>query len=128
VRFPRGVEARVAGLGEDGRRVLDFGKLDVRAFLHGTGYAPLPPYIKRAKRDEAARPGDIARYQTVFARKEGAIAAPTAGLHFTPGVLGALGAGGSTSDASPSTWAWPPSNPSGSVSSRTTRCSMSPIP
>jgi S-adenosylmethionine:tRNA ribosyltransferase-isomerase len=91
VRFPRGVEARVAGPGEDGRRVLDFGKLDVRALLHETGYAPLPPYIKRAKRDEAARPGDIARYQTVFAKKEGAIAAPTAGLHFTPGVLRALG-------------------------------------
>ena len=94
VRFPGGVKARVSQIAEDGRRLLDFGTADVRALLHEKGYAPLPPYIKRARQDESARPGDIARYQTVFARKEGAIAAPTAGLHFTPGVLRALRAGG----------------------------------
>ncbi len=87
VRFPKGVKARVAGLGEEGRRLLDFGQADVRALLHEAGYAPLPPYIKRTKQDETVRPDDIARYQTVFARKEGAIAAPTAGLHFTEGAL-----------------------------------------
>jgi S-adenosylmethionine:tRNA ribosyltransferase-isomerase len=87
VRFPGGAEARVVGLGGEGRRSLDFGRTDVRALLHGAGYAPLPPYIKRAKQDEAARPEDIARYQTVFARNEGAIAAPTAGLHFTEDAL-----------------------------------------
>jgi S-adenosylmethionine:tRNA ribosyltransferase-isomerase len=87
VRFPGGAEARVVGLGGEGRRNLDFGRTDVRALLHGAGYAPLPPYIKRAKQDEAARPEDIARYQTVFARNEGAIAAPTAGLHFTEDAL-----------------------------------------
>ncbi len=90
VLFAAGVAARVAGLAEEGRRVLDFGKTDVRALLHEIGYAPLPPYIKRAKQDEAARPGDILRYQTVFAKKEGAVAAPTAGLHFTGGMLRAL--------------------------------------
>ena len=87
VRFPGGIEASVAGLAEEGRRILGFGKTDVRALLHGAGYAPLPPYIKRAKQDEAARPEDIVRYQTVFARNEGAIAAPTAGLHFTEDAL-----------------------------------------
>ncbi len=90
ILFPRGVTARVAGLADEGRRSLDFGKADVRALLHEAGYAPLPPYIKRARQDERSRPEDIDRYQTVFAKKEGAIAAPTAGLHFTEGVLRAL--------------------------------------
>ncbi len=83
VRFVGGVAARVTGPAGEGRRVLDFGSADVRALLHESGYAPLPPYIKRARQDETARPGDLRRYQTVFAKKEGAIAAPTAGLHFT---------------------------------------------
>jgi S-adenosylmethionine:tRNA ribosyltransferase-isomerase len=94
VRFPSGVAAHVIGLAEEGRRLLDFGNTDVRALLHEAGYAPLPPYIKRAKQDENARPEDIARYQTVFAKKEGAIAAPTAGLHFTEEMLGELEAKG----------------------------------
>jgi S-adenosylmethionine:tRNA ribosyltransferase-isomerase len=58
--------------------------------MREAGYAPLPPYIKRARQDEAARPDDIRRYQTVFAKNEGAIAAPTAGLHFTAGALRGL--------------------------------------
>jgi len=90
ITFSRGVEARVAGIADEGRRVLEFGKADVRALLHDVGYAPLPPYIKRAKQDEAARPEDIVRYQTIFARKEGAVAAPTAGLHFTMDILSGL--------------------------------------
>jgi S-adenosylmethionine:tRNA ribosyltransferase-isomerase len=94
VRFAVGVSARVAATGDEGRRFLDFGRIDVRALLHEAGYAPLPPYIKRAKQDESARPEDIDRYQTVFARKEGAIAAPTAGLHFTEKVLRGLKAKG----------------------------------
>jgi S-adenosylmethionine:tRNA ribosyltransferase-isomerase len=53
------------------------------------GHVPLPPYIKRE--DEAA---DRERYQTVYARDRGSIAAPTAGLHFTPELLSALDAGG----------------------------------
>jgi len=94
VHFPSGIEARVTGPAEEGRRILDFGETDVRALLHDIGFAPLPPYIKRAKPDEAARPEDILRYQTVFAKNEGAIAAPTAGLHFTEGVLRGLKAKG----------------------------------
>jgi S-adenosylmethionine:tRNA ribosyltransferase-isomerase len=90
ITFSRGVEARVAGIADEGRRVLEFGKADVPALLHDAGYAPLPPYIKRSRQDEASRPDDIDRYQTVFAKNEGAIAAPTAGLHFTEKALSAL--------------------------------------
>jgi S-adenosylmethionine:tRNA ribosyltransferase-isomerase len=53
------------------------------------GHIPLPPYIKR--KDHAL---DRERYQTVFARERGSVAAPTAGLHFTPAILDALGAKG----------------------------------
>src|SRR5258708_30023228 len=53
------------------------------------GHVPLPPYIERA--DEAS---GSARYKTVFAGEAGSVAAPTAGLHFTPELLGALDAGG----------------------------------
>ncbi|MBN2265689.1 MAG: tRNA preQ1(34) S-adenosylmethionine ribosyltransferase-isomerase QueA [Candidatus Aminicenantes bacterium] len=90
VDFGGRVRAKIVDVGSEGRRVLRFGGTDVRAFLRRAGYAPLPPYIKRARQDEAVRPEDIARYQTVFARTEGAIAAPTAGLHFTPAGLKAL--------------------------------------
>ena len=57
------------------------------------GYAPLPPYIHR-NGDEQRRMLDLERYQTVYARSEGAIAAPTAGLHFTPALLDRLQAMG----------------------------------
>jgi S-adenosylmethionine:tRNA ribosyltransferase-isomerase len=53
-------------------------------FLEGIGVTPLPPYIKRST-DSSAE--DRERYQTVYAKQRGAIAAPTAGLHFTPSVL-----------------------------------------
>ncbi len=53
--------------------------------LSNVGIMPLPPYIRRSPNDE-----DRVRYQSVFADKEGAIAAPTAGLHFTPELLGEL--------------------------------------
>ncbi len=55
--------------------------------LHAVGHMPLPPYIA-AKRPEDAR--DQADYQTMYAREEGAVAAPTAGLHFTPELMAAL--------------------------------------
>ena len=57
----------------------------VRDAVHRLGHIPLPPYIKRA--DE---PADRERYQTVYGRREGSIAAPTAGLHFTPELLAAI--------------------------------------
>ncbi len=59
------------------------------AALHRHGRMPLPPYIRRA-----SDAGDATDYQTVFAAREGAVAAPTAGLHFTPELLAALDARG----------------------------------
>ena len=88
--FASGFEARVEEVEEEGKRVLRFDNADVRTELHSIGYAPLPPYIKRSREDRAHRPEDLDRYQTVFARKEGAVAAPTAGLHFTEETLGGL--------------------------------------
>jgi S-adenosylmethionine:tRNA ribosyltransferase-isomerase len=68
---------------EGGRAVLTFDtRVDLFEQLEQSGQTPLPPYIKRAASAE-----DRTRYQTVYARKRGAIAAPTAGLHFTDGVL-----------------------------------------
>lgn len=58
---------------------------DVLPYLERHGQVPLPPYIKRAPQDS-----DTARYQTVFARRPGAVAAPTAGLHFDQALLQAL--------------------------------------
>jgi len=92
--FPSGFEARVAGATVEGGRILAFGRSDVLAGLRAFGYAPLPPYIKRPPEPAAARDEDLGRYQTVFAARDGSIAAPTAGLHFTAGVLAGLEARG----------------------------------
>ena len=62
---------------------------DFWGWLEEAGSMPLPPYIKRAPRGE-----DLERYQTVFAREKGAVAAPTAGLHFTPALLDQIRARG----------------------------------
>ncbi|HKX11054.1 MAG TPA: tRNA preQ1(34) S-adenosylmethionine ribosyltransferase-isomerase QueA [Stellaceae bacterium] len=62
-----------------------------RAALDRHGSMPLPPYIKRPRGGD---PRDIRDYQTIFARKEGAVAAPTAGLHFTAPLMAALSAAG----------------------------------
>jgi len=71
-----------------GRRTIRLwveGRGDVDEMVDALGHVPLPPYIKRADSHE-----DRARYQTVFARVRGSVAAPTAGLHFTPELLAAL--------------------------------------
>jgi S-adenosylmethionine:tRNA ribosyltransferase-isomerase len=84
--------ATVTGIGEGGRRRLALDAPDgVKALLAAHGLPPLPPYIRRYR-----QPGseDWTRYQTVYAARDGAVAAPTAGLHFTPGLLAALAAGG----------------------------------
>lgn len=71
---------------KDGRaKVTFFGRCDPMEMIKKIGHLPLPPYIKR--KDE---PLDQERYQTVYAEKEGSIAAPTAGLHFTPSLLQTL--------------------------------------
>ncbi|MEZ5963274.1 MAG: tRNA preQ1(34) S-adenosylmethionine ribosyltransferase-isomerase QueA [Planctomycetota bacterium] len=65
---------------------------DVAAVLERVGRAPLPPYIARDGSEDVA--ADRARYQTVFAARDGAIAAPTAGMHFTDALLDRLAQGG----------------------------------
>jgi S-adenosylmethionine:tRNA ribosyltransferase-isomerase len=76
--------------GAFGERLLRFEPVqDFFAVLDRIGHMPLPPYIRR---DDAA--ADRERYQTVFSRERGSVAAPTAGLHFTPQVLDALTARG----------------------------------
>jgi S-adenosylmethionine:tRNA ribosyltransferase-isomerase len=72
-------------LGGGMRRVRFVGALDARATIEKYGEVPLPPYIRRAP--DAA---DRDRYQTVYAEHEGSVAAPTAGLHFTPELLAQL--------------------------------------
>lgn len=62
-----------------------------RAALQEHGRPPLPPYIKRGSDRDVS---DVDDYQTMFAAREGAVAAPTAGLHFTPGLVGRLKAAG----------------------------------
>ena len=71
--------ARVAELCPDGACLLDFGAADPEALLESAGETPLPPYIAR----DVPRQSDLADYQTIFARVPGAVAAPTASLHFT---------------------------------------------
>lgn len=61
------------------------------AALESAGHMPLPPYIRRARQGDAHEEQDRERYQTVFAACSGAVAAPTAGLHFTPDLIRRLG-------------------------------------
>jgi S-adenosylmethionine:tRNA ribosyltransferase-isomerase len=69
----------------DGTRVFDVeAPWPVRELLDRYGLPPLPPYIAR---HDAPKPEDRERYQTVYAKNEGSIAAPTAGLHFTPALI-----------------------------------------
>jgi S-adenosylmethionine:tRNA ribosyltransferase-isomerase len=88
IQFAAGVSASVVEKAEDGSALLHFhGDEPVEILLERAGRMPLPPYIaSRREADEA----DRADYQTMFAREEGAVAAPTAALHFTPRLLDAL--------------------------------------
>ncbi|HSG35201.1 MAG TPA: tRNA preQ1(34) S-adenosylmethionine ribosyltransferase-isomerase QueA [Sphingomonadaceae bacterium] len=88
LEFPAGVSALAQERHDDGSWTLEFlGDEPVEVLLERAGRMPLPPYIagKRAT-DEADRQD----YQTIFAQKDGAVAAPTAALHFTPELLAAL--------------------------------------
>lgn len=83
----------VTATAEEGRRQIRFeGDGDFDRIVDEIGNTPLPPYIKRERSEE--RRLDEPRYQTVFARERGAIAAPTAGLHFTPRIFDELRARG----------------------------------
>lgn len=81
--------AEVVGILEDGARLLRF-EHDLKPHLDEIGRLPLPPYIDAGDDDEVWRE----RYQTVYARDPGSVAAPTAGLHFTPDLLSTLDAMG----------------------------------
>jgi S-adenosylmethionine:tRNA ribosyltransferase-isomerase len=84
------LEALVEGRGEYGVRLIRFSSTGgFQEALDRLGHIPLPPYIKRQD-----QPADRDRYQTVFAKRGAAVAAPTAGLHFTPGILDQLRARG----------------------------------
>jgi len=103
---------------EEGGRVVRLrGPGDPGELVERHGRPPIPPYLGRE-----AEPLDRERYQTVYARHTGSVAAPTAGLHFTDGLLERIAGGGWRSSGSRSTWAsarsgrWRRSDP------RTTRC------
>ncbi|MEK7381690.1 MAG: tRNA preQ1(34) S-adenosylmethionine ribosyltransferase-isomerase QueA [Elusimicrobiota bacterium] len=91
LEFVGGLGARVEGVDEAGEYLLSFSTRDIRSYLAEHGLPPLPPYIA-SKRPPSRE--DLARYQTVYARDEGSIAAPTAGLHFTIELLDRLRAQG----------------------------------
>jgi S-adenosylmethionine:tRNA ribosyltransferase-isomerase len=92
VTFGGGVEAVCEEKGDDGALLLRFGGEEpVEVLLHRAGTMPLPPYIASKRGIDAA---DAEDYQTMFAQKEGAVAAPTASLHFTPRLIEAIAAAG----------------------------------
>jgi S-adenosylmethionine:tRNA ribosyltransferase-isomerase len=92
IEFGEGVSALASDRGEDGSFRLAFdGEEPVELLLERAGRIPLPPYIA-GKREADAR--DASDYQTMFAREKGAVAAPTAALHFTPALMESLRAAG----------------------------------
>ncbi|WP_456455620.1 tRNA preQ1(34) S-adenosylmethionine ribosyltransferase-isomerase QueA [Thermovibrio sp.] len=85
VIFDRELSAEVVGYLGEGKRLLKFNVEGDKTFMekvYQLGHVPLPPYLEREDTQE-----DRERYQTVFASKEGSVAAPTAGLHFTQSLL-----------------------------------------
>ena len=88
IDFAEGVRASVVEKAEDGSALLHFeGDEPVEMLLEKAGRMPLPPYIASKRRADTK---DRSDYQTMFAREEGAVAAPTAALHFTPRLIDAL--------------------------------------
>ena len=77
---------------EEGEWILEFEETEcLKELLEDVGLPPLPPYIERRKASDLQNTKDRERYQTCFATEPGAIAAPTAGLHFTPEILTEIG-------------------------------------
>lgn len=86
LEFPQGIRGEVTDAEDDGQRLIRFTcSDDFMETLERAGHMPLPPYIRREDHDL-----DKDRYQTVFANNPGAVAAPTAGLHFTEETFAAL--------------------------------------
>ncbi len=105
LRFADGLTARFLERRGEGRVLVRFeglGSDELLSRLEEIGEVPLPPYIEAARKRTPGTPGsdaappadDRARYQTVYASAPGAVAAPTAGLHFTPALLDAVTAAG----------------------------------
>lgn len=91
VEFGAVLRAEVVALGDEGRRTVQLHyEGELLPLLDRVGQMPLPPYIQR----EQTEAEDKTRYQTIYAAQPGAVAAPTAGLHFTPEVLAAIEARG----------------------------------
>ncbi|HUV39686.1 MAG TPA: tRNA preQ1(34) S-adenosylmethionine ribosyltransferase-isomerase QueA [Planctomycetota bacterium] len=90
----RRLTAHLVAKDDEGIWTIRFDEDDAADVLARSGYAPLPPYIRRAPDDDSLAELDRERYQTVFAEKPGAIAAPTAGLHFTESLLADVRASG----------------------------------
>jgi len=95
IRFDDRASALVTAVREEGSREIELalGDDDLETFLARCGSLPLPPYVGRSEEAEDPR---AARYQTIFARVPGSVAAPTASLHFTPRGLAAIRARGVT--------------------------------
>jgi len=93
IELPGGLGATVVRVQPDGKRELLFDRPVEAALLEEIGHVPLPPYIRREPGvPDAAE--DREAYQTIFAREPQAVAAPTAGLHFSPEILGRVAARG----------------------------------
>ena len=91
IDFADGFAAEVVGKTATGEVRIAFNGVDLPAQLARHGAMPLPPYIERP---DGAVPADGCDYQTLFAAHDGAVAAPTAGLHFTPALIAAVEAAG----------------------------------
>jgi S-adenosylmethionine:tRNA ribosyltransferase-isomerase len=90
VEFAPSFSAEILEITERGTRIVRLeSDLPVEDAIERYGHVPLPPYIERSDTD-----ADVERYQTVFSREAGSVAAPTAGLHFTPELLERLAARG----------------------------------
>ncbi|MBQ7908164.1 MAG: tRNA preQ1(34) S-adenosylmethionine ribosyltransferase-isomerase QueA [Elusimicrobiaceae bacterium] len=91
--FGDGLTGKMLGKTENNEVLIEFNQDDILPFCHGHGLMPLPVYIEKARKHEGLTPSlstDKERYQTVYAKHEGSIAAPTAGFHFTEVLLAKL--------------------------------------
>ena len=93
IRFGAGLAAVVEAKRDGGELLLRFDEFGAALdqAIAAFGVTPLPPYIAGRRRADER---DLSDYQTIYASREGAVAAPTAGLHFTPELMAALDAGG----------------------------------
>jgi S-adenosylmethionine:tRNA ribosyltransferase-isomerase len=87
VIYSETLKGRVESLNAEGEWVIEFESDGLETLIAEDGQAPLPPYIQKRRKTEPVEMRDRERYQTVYAREAGSIAAPTAGMHFTPELL-----------------------------------------